>query len=116
VVTYTTLLKHFSREGDVAAARWLMSEMEQDLGVQPDVSAYNCLAGLPIALLLQCPMYLSRSFPDPFSSLLAPLSSLLSPLSYPLSSLLSSLSSLFSPLSPLSSLLSPACANLFVRS
>jgi pentatricopeptide repeat protein len=32
VVTYTTLLKHFSREGDVVAARWLMREMEADGG------------------------------------------------------------------------------------
>ena len=43
VVTYTTLLKHFSREGDVVAARWLMREMETDSRVVVDLSAFNAL-------------------------------------------------------------------------
>ena len=43
VVTYTTLLKHFSREGDVVASRWLMREMETDTSVSVDLSAFNAL-------------------------------------------------------------------------
>jgi pentatricopeptide repeat protein len=43
VVTYTTLLKHFGKRGDVVAARWLMREMENDAHVRVDASALNAL-------------------------------------------------------------------------
>jgi leucine-rich PPR motif-containing protein len=43
VVTYTTLLKHFGKRGDVVAARWLMREMEADANVRVDASAVNAL-------------------------------------------------------------------------
>jgi pentatricopeptide repeat protein len=38
VVTYTTLLKHFGRDGDVVAARWLMREMQADETVAVDAA------------------------------------------------------------------------------
>ena len=43
VVTYTTLLKHFGKVGDVVAARWLMREMDADANVRVDASARNAL-------------------------------------------------------------------------
>ena len=41
VVTYTTLLKHFGRDGDVVAARWLMREMQADETVAVDAASWN---------------------------------------------------------------------------